>query len=89
MRFDELRLGASWLAVTPFIANPSITQISPTQVQISWSTNAVGTYTLLSSSPSVLGPWNPAGLSVSTVGDNYVATDTITGSAKFYRLQKQ
>ncbi len=89
MSFDELRLGASWLAVTPFIANPSITQTSPTQVQISWSTNAVGTYTLLSSSPSVLGPWNPAGLSVSTSGGNYVATDTISGSAKFYRLQKQ
>lgn len=89
MVLDELRLGATWLAVTPFIANPSITQISPTQVQISWSTNAVGTYTLLSSSPSVLGPWNPAGLTVGTSGGNYVATDTISGSAKFYRLQKQ
>lgn len=89
MSFDELRLGASWLAVTPFIANPSITQTSPTQVQISWSTNAVGIYTLLSSSPNVLGPWGNAGLSVSTVGGNYVATDTITGGAKFYRLQKQ
>ena len=43
----------------------------------------------LLSSTSVLGPWNSAGLTVSTSGGNYVATDGVSGTAKFYRLLKQ
>jgi hypothetical protein len=88
MNFDEIRVGGSWAEVVPLIASLGITQISGNQVQISWPTSVAGTYTLLSST-NVLGPWNNAGLTVSTSGGNYVVTDTISGNAKFYRLLKQ
>jgi hypothetical protein len=94
MNFDEIRVGGSWAEVVPSAAAPSLTpsltivRTSSTQVQISWPIPVAGTYTLLSST-NVLGPWSSAGLSVSTSGGNYVVTDTISGSAKFYRLQKQ
>lgn len=88
MDYDEVRIGGSWTEVMPGGVELTLTQLSPTQVQLAWPTSALGSYALLSSA-SVLGPWNPAGLTVNTSGGNYVATDTITGSAKYYRLQKQ
>ena len=90
MNFDEIRIGGSWTDVVPLAPPPpnlNIVRLSANQVQISWPTPAAGSYTLLaSSSPS--GPWTGAGLSISTSGGNSIATDTIGGSAKFYRLQK-
>jgi hypothetical protein len=88
MNFDEIRIGSSWAEVVPLLPSLSIVQVSATQVRLSWPTATVGTYTPVSSS-SVLGPWTSAGLSVSTSGGNYVATDTISGTGKFYRLLKQ
>ena len=87
--FDEIRIGGSWAEVVPLAVAPtlSVVKISGTQVQISWPTPS-STYTLMSSS-SLSGPWAAAGLSVSTSGGNSIATDTISGRAKFYRLQKQ
>ncbi len=88
MDFDEVRIGGSWTEVVPSAAAPSlsITRTSGAQVQISWPTG--GSYTLLSST-NVLGPWSDAGLSIGSSGGNDVATDTISGNAKFYRLLKQ
>jgi hypothetical protein len=56
-------------------------------VRIAWPAALTGV--VLESSTSLTGGWGPAGLSVSTVNGQSVATDTITGSAKFYRLHQQ
>ncbi|HLP77828.1 MAG TPA: hypothetical protein VK327_13025 [Candidatus Paceibacterota bacterium] len=88
MNFDEVRVGGTWSEVVPLSATPkqtlTIVKLAGSQVQISWP--AVGGYTLMSST-SLTGPWSSAGLSVSTVNGTNSATDTITGSARFYRLQ--
>lgn len=88
MNYDEVRIGGSWLEVVPDAVTLNITHTSPTQVQLSWPTGAIGNYSLLSST-NVLGPWNPAGLTVTTVGSNFIAADAISTAGKFYRLQKQ
>jgi hypothetical protein len=86
MNFDEIRVGGSWAEVVPTELAPSLSIIrsSSTQVQISWPTG--GAYTLMSST-NLLGPWSNSGLSITPAGGNDVATDVISGSAKFYRLE--
>ena len=91
MNFDEIRIGGSWAEVvplTPGVPVLSVVKSGGNQVQISWPTPSAGTYTLMSSS-SLNGLWTAAGLTVSTSGGNSMVTDTISGTAKFYRLQKQ
>ena len=91
MNFDEIRIGGSWAEVVPLAPGApvlSVVKSGGNQVQISWPTPSAGTYTLMSSS-SLNGPWTAAGLTVSTSGGNSLVTDTISGPAKFYRLQKQ
>ena len=56
------------------------------QVRISWSTAFPG-YTLQSKT-GLVGTWVNAGLTVTVVGDEYVAFDTIGAVPKFYRLFK-
>jgi hypothetical protein len=85
--FDEIRVGGTWADVVPAAPSApslSIVKLSSNQVQISWP--AGGSYTLKSST-SLLGSWGDAGLSVSTSNGTNSVTDTITGTAKFYRLQ--
>ena len=86
MNFDEIRIGGSWSEVVPSAAPPTLTiaPLTGNQVRITWPVG--GSYTLTSST-NLLGPWINAGLSIGTSGGNNVATDTISGSAKFYRLQ--
>jgi hypothetical protein len=56
------------------------------QVRLSWSTAYLG-YTLQSKT-NLFGPWANAGLTVTTVGTEYVAFDTIGPGPKYYRLIK-
>jgi hypothetical protein len=56
------------------------------QVRLSWYTVFPG-YTL-QSELGLSGSWGPAGLTVSTVGSEYVAFDTIGPGPKYYRLIK-
>jgi hypothetical protein len=56
------------------------------QVRLSWFTAYSG-YTLQSKT-GLFGAWGSAGLTVSTVGNRYVAFDTIGGGPKYYRLIK-
>ena len=58
---------------------------SNTTLTISWPAGS-GNYTL-QSSPAVIGPWGPSGLSSTVQNGQNVATDTISASAKFYRLK--
>jgi hypothetical protein len=58
----------------------------PNQVRLSWATAFPG-YTL-QSKPSLFGPWGNPGLTVTTVGSEYVAFDTTGAGAQFYRLVK-
>jgi len=90
MNFDEIRIGGSWAEVVPSLPNLtlSVAKISSSQVQISWPIPAAGNYTLQSSS-SLLGPWSDAGLNITASGGNNNATDTVSGTAKFYRLASQ
>ena len=84
MTFDELRLGGSWGEV---VATPTlgIQRLGGSQVQIGWP--AVVTGMSVYSSTNLLGPWLPTGLSVTNVAGQKIITDTVSGSAKFYRLQ--
>jgi hypothetical protein len=84
--FDEIRLGGNWADVVPALVL-NIQQTSATQVRIAWPASLTGVE--LQSSTSVTGGWGPAGLSVSMENGQSVATDTITGDAKYYRLQQQ
>jgi hypothetical protein len=84
MNFDEIRVGGSWAEVVPLLPTLSIVQISSSQVRISWPVGAAGS--LLQSSANVTGPWADAGLSISTQNGQYIATDSLAGSRKFYRL---
>lgn len=84
--FDEIRLGGSWADVVPALVL-NIQAVSATQVRIAWPATLTGVE--LQSSTNLTSGWGPAGLSVSTVNGQSVATDTITGSAKFYRLHQQ
>jgi hypothetical protein len=62
-------------------------QLWPTnQVRLSWSTAYPG-YTLQSKT-SLFGTWADAGLTVTVIGNEYVAFDTIGSAPKFYRLFK-
>ncbi|HZR16605.1 MAG TPA: LamG-like jellyroll fold domain-containing protein [Verrucomicrobiae bacterium] len=56
------------------------------KVTITWPASA-SNY-ILQSSTSVTGGWGPSGLTVTQQNGQNVATDTVSGSAKFYRLQK-
>ncbi len=56
------------------------------QVRLSWSIAYPG-YTL-QSSPTLFGPWAPAGLVVNVVGTEYVAFDSTSPLPKYYRLFK-
>ncbi|MGO8926542.1 MAG: S8 family serine peptidase [Limisphaerales bacterium] len=56
------------------------------QVRISWSTDYPG-YTL-ESKLGLFGTWADAGLTVTVVGNEYVAFDTIGAVPKYYRLIK-
>jgi len=87
MDFDEVRIGGSWTEVIPLAPSApslSIVKLGGNQVQISWP--AGGSYSLKSST-NVLGPWGDAGLTVNTSNGTNSATDTISGTSKFYRLQ--
>ena len=86
MIFDEVRLGATWASVVPQGATAvlSIQKVSPTQVRLSWPA-ALSGYTLQSST-NISSGWTAAALIESTQGDERIATDTITGTARFYRL---
>ena len=85
MIFDELRLGASWAAVVPGTTVPelAIERIGNTQVRVTWADVAGAT---LQSSSSLNGPWAAANLIESTQAGQRIATDTLAGTAKFYRL---
>jgi hypothetical protein len=94
LRIYEGPLSASDVAAD-FAAGPNALPVSAPRMSvsksgstltISWPDN--GTAFTLQSSSSVTGPWNSAGLSVSTQNGQKTATDTIppTGGAKFYRL---
>jgi hypothetical protein len=85
MNFDEIRLGGTWAQVVPTLPRLSAAAVSANQLQISWPVTSAGLN--LYSSPNVSGPWSPAGLSISIQNGQNTATDTITGGAKFYRLQ--
>jgi len=84
--FDEIRLGGSWAEVVP-VGLLSVQRVSGNQIQISWPASVTG-YVLQSSTNLTRG-WGPAGLSVTITNGQSVATDTITGNAKFYRLHQQ
>jgi len=88
MNFDEIRVGGSWAEVVPMQPSPqpslSAVKVSGSQVQISWPTGTAS-YDVQSSA-SVAGPWTDTGLTISTQNGQDTVTDTITGSAKFYRL---
>ena len=81
--FDEIRLGGSWADVVPVMAL-SIQSVSATQVRLAWSAALNGVE--LQSTTNLSAGWGPAGLSVSTVNGQSVATDMIGAGAKFYRL---
>jgi len=83
---DEIRVGGSWASVVPG-QTLNIQAVSATQVRIAWPAALIGVE--LQSSTNVTSGWGPAGLSVSTQNGQSVATDTITGKAKFYRLLQQ
>jgi alpha-D-xyloside xylohydrolase len=59
--------------------------ISAAQVQLSWLTNYPG-FSLLYCT-NVSGPWNYAGLGVSSLNGTNFATDSPASNAMFYRLQ--
>lgn len=64
---------------------PSLSiQAGAGKVTISWP--SAGRY-VLATSASVTGPWNFASLSTTNQNGVNMATDTISGGAKFYRLQ--
>ena len=63
----------------------SIRYSTSNQVRLSWSTAYPG-YAL--QSKSIFGAWVNAGLTVSVVGNEYVAFDTIGPGPKYYRLIK-
>lgn len=56
------------------------------KVTITWPAGGVGY--ILQSSANVAGGWSTAGLTVSQQNGENVATDTLSNSAKFYRLQR-
>jgi hypothetical protein len=56
------------------------------QVRLSWATAFPG-YSL-QSKPALSGAWGNPGLTVTTVGNEFVAFDTIGAGAQFYRLIK-
>ncbi len=88
MNYDEVRIGGSWAEVVPSTVVPAVTltvqKLAGNQVQIAWPATGGGN---LYSSASLGGPWSDAGLTVTTQGDRKIATDTVGGTAKFYRLQ--
>jgi hypothetical protein len=69
------------------VATPTlgIQRLGGSQVQIGWP--AVVTGMSVYSSTNLLGPWSLTGLSVTNVAGQKIITDTVSGSAKFYRLQ--
>ncbi len=86
--FDEIRVGGTWADVVPLVPSLSVVKLSGNQVQLSWPTPSAGTSTVLTSS-SVQGPWIDSGLAITPSGGNSVATDTVSGATKFYRLRIQ
>jgi hypothetical protein len=86
--FDEIRVGGTWADVMPLVPSLNIVKLSGNQVQLSWPTPSAGTSTVLTSS-SVQGPWIDSGLAITPSGGNSVATDTVGGTTKFYRLRIQ
>lgn len=65
-----------------------LTRVSANSIKLSWPSIATASGYMLESSPSVNSGWGPSGLTVTTEGNSSVATDTIGGAAKFYRLHR-
>jgi hypothetical protein len=87
MAYDEIRIGGSWSEVVPIGVNLKVTPVPENQVRITWPTAAGASWALMSST-NASGPWSASGLTVTTSGGNYTATDGTGGTAKFYRLQQ-
>jgi hypothetical protein len=79
---------ANYRIVQVFSSQPTLNiQLWPTnQVRLSWPTAFTG-FTL-QSAPGLFGPWTSAGLTVTVVGNEFVAFDTIGPGPKYYRLFK-
>jgi hypothetical protein len=89
---DELRVGVSWVGVTPPAAGGvapalSLNQLGNTSV-LAWSTNAPG---FLLESKTVLAdtvPWVGLNVLVYPTGGQFVVTNGTAGGNLFYRLRK-
>jgi hypothetical protein len=88
---DELRVGQSWASVTPpaaLIPPPPLNlQRSGDEVTLSWSTNAEG-FLLETNAHLTPGGWSPVIGPVYDAGAQYVMTNDIGGTSRYYRLNQ-